>query len=252
MADAGDFPSDLIWLPPKTDKSADIPDDVVWHLPSSSASNIKAQVRQEWLNAGYSPAAVDGIMRRIGIESDWNPRALGDGDTSFGLYQHHDDRAVRLAQWSREHNLNPDDPIAQTRFAIAEMGGLDQRAAAARPALMKATDPTEAYTLFTNAFERPAVGAGGGRVSTYPTGPLFVGSSELPDIVSRPQGAPGAPSGDIVTAPSTTAAPAPQYRPISVGHGMHVPHGHVSVPHAPSLREAVQRAVASILARGRR
>ena len=99
---------------------------------------------------------MNGITRRIGDESNWNPRHVGDDGTSFGLYQHHGPRAAALAQWSQANGLNPADPVTQTKFAIREMAGGDPTAARSRPALMNANDPNRAYGIFTASFERPA------------------------------------------------------------------------------------------------
>ena len=128
-------------------------------LPASGGS-VKDRVRQEWLNAGYPPAAVDGILRRVQVESSFDPHSIGDGGTSFGLYQHHQDRAAKLYQYAQKTQQDPGDPVTQTRYAIAEMNGLNSIAAKAKPALMQSTDPKAAYGLFTSSFERPAGAVG--------------------------------------------------------------------------------------------
>lgn len=133
----------------------------VGKIPANAGGgeNVQQAVRQEWLNAGYSPAAVEGIMRRIKVESGFDPFAIGDGGTSLSLYQHHADRATKLAKFLQENGASTADPVKtarlSTQFAIAEMNGGDPIAARARPALMHATDPKDAYGIFTNSFERP-------------------------------------------------------------------------------------------------
>ncbi len=131
--------------------------------------SIQAAVAKEWIDAGYSPAAVEGIMRRVKAESSFDPRNIGDGGTSFGLYQHHADRAVRLNEWAQQHGLNPADPIAQTKFAIHEMAGGDPIAAKHRDELKGATDPGQAYGLFTRSFERPAGAPGSEETNLHST-----------------------------------------------------------------------------------
>ncbi len=106
-------------------------------------------------------------MRRVDVESGFNPRAIGDDGTSFGLYQHHGPRAVELANWAQNHGLNPADPVTQTKFAIAEMNGGDPIAAQSKPALMKATDSRQAYGAFTSGFERPAGAPGSEETNLY-------------------------------------------------------------------------------------
>ena len=138
--------------------------------PQSSGGTgggVRQAVRQQWLDAGYPPPAVDGIMRRVDVESGFNPRAIGDNGTSFGLYMHHGSRAVELANWAQNHGLNPADPVVQTKFAIAEMNGGDPIAAQSKPALMKATNSNQGYGAFTAGFQRPAGAPGSEETNLY-------------------------------------------------------------------------------------
>jgi Phage tail lysozyme len=121
----------------------------------AAGGNVKDTVAQQWASAGYPPAAVSGIMRRIGDESGWNPHAIGDDGTSFGLYQHHGPRAVKLNDWAQANGLNPADPTVQTRFAIYEMSGGDPQATRAAQQLKDPTNPADAYGTSTRGFERP-------------------------------------------------------------------------------------------------
>jgi len=136
--------------------------------PTAPASNadgpanpIKDAVREEWLAAGYPPAAVEGIMKRVGDESGWNIHSIGDGGTSFGLYQHHADRAQRLAQYLENIKVDVKDSVAlaraQTKFAISEMNGGDSIAAKHKGELQNPNiSAQDAYGVFTSSFARPA------------------------------------------------------------------------------------------------
>ncbi len=128
---------------------------------------VREASRQEWLAAGYPPAAVEGILRNQQQESGFNPYALGDYKngvpTSGGGMQHHNDRRERLFKYldgegAKGANLN--DPVTMARltakFSIGEMAGGDSMAAKARETLMHETDPTSAYSVFRRAFERSA------------------------------------------------------------------------------------------------
>jgi hypothetical protein len=131
--------------------------------PTATGGAIKEMVRGKWLAAGYPPAAVEGIMRRINDESGWDPFKPGDYvngvPTSFSLYQHHADRAQRLAQYMATNGVNTRDPMAvsaaATDFAISEMNGGDSIAAKSKGDLMRVTDPDTGYGIFTRSFERP-------------------------------------------------------------------------------------------------
>lgn len=52
----------------------------------------------EFLVSEFSipPAAAAGIMSNLWTESQWNPNALGDNGTSYGLCQWHNERCLRL------------------------------------------------------------------------------------------------------------------------------------------------------------
>jgi len=138
-------------------------------LPGLNRDAVRDAIKEEWTKAGYPSAAVDGIARNVEQESGFNPYNLGDykdgKPTSFGGYQHHADRAKKLAlhlEQERAQGANLSDPVemarAQTRFSIKEMAGADPIAAKAREHLMKETDPGSAYSTFRAAFERPANG----------------------------------------------------------------------------------------------
>ena len=129
--------------------------------PSGGKEAIAAAVAQEWAAAGYPPAAVQGIMRRINVESGFDPFAIGDNGTSLSLYQHHADRAQRLAKFLQANGVSDtSDPVRMarltTRFAIQEMNGGDPIAARHKAELLQAKDPNAAYGIFTSSFERPA------------------------------------------------------------------------------------------------
>ena len=86
--------------------------------PSAAGGNLREQVKQLWITeAGATPAAAEGIARRIDAESKFDPHAIGDSGTSYGIYQHHGSRAIGLAEWAEKRGMNPADPIVQTRFA---------------------------------------------------------------------------------------------------------------------------------------
>ena len=61
---------------------------------------------------GLNHAAVCGIIANIHVESRFNPRALGDWGTSYGICQWHNKRFARLISWSE-------------KFLPFRQGGLD-------------------------------------------------------------------------------------------------------------------------------
>jgi hypothetical protein len=120
---------------------------------------VKAAIAEEWTNAGFPPAAVQAAVQNGETESGLNPFAVGDGGTSFSIYQHHGERAQKLAQYFQANGASAKDPVQvarlASRFAISEFNGGDPIATAARDKLMNMKDPREAYNLFRSSFERP-------------------------------------------------------------------------------------------------
>ncbi|WP_339696032.1 phage tail tip lysozyme [Celeribacter baekdonensis] len=118
-------------------------------LPGSS--DVQSQIAAFFSGKGLAPHQVAGIMGNISAESAFNPAAVGDGGTSFGLFQHHAGRGQSL--------LN----------AVGGMGGLGDVQAQLEHVweelltsengvlkkLMASTNVQEATSAFVG-FERPA------------------------------------------------------------------------------------------------
>lgn len=59
-------------------------------------ADIQAQVWRFFAAKGLAPHQIAGIMGNVSAESGFNPMAVGDGGTSFGLFQHHAGRGRGL------------------------------------------------------------------------------------------------------------------------------------------------------------
>lgn len=103
------------------------------------------------IKAGYSPNAVSGIIANAHHESDGDPEAVGDGGTSFGLFQWHDDRAKNLVNFARRQDADPRSAEVQYGFLQHE---LDNNAEL-KLALNAAPSAERAAEIFTRRFERP-------------------------------------------------------------------------------------------------
>ena len=118
-------------------------------LPGSS--DVQSQIAAFFSGKGLKSHQIAGIMGNISAESAFNPAAVGDGGTSFGLFQHHAGRGQSL--------LN----------AVGGMGGLGDVQAQLEHVweelltsengvlkkLMASTNVQEATSAFVG-FERPA------------------------------------------------------------------------------------------------
>ena len=60
------------------------------------SADVQQQVWNYFAGAGLQPHQIAAIMGNVSAESSFNPLAKGDGETSFGLFQHHADRGQGL------------------------------------------------------------------------------------------------------------------------------------------------------------
>lgn len=58
----------------------------------TSNAGVQGQIWNFFAQKGLQPHQIAGIMGNIGAESSFNPNAVGDNGTAFGLFQNHADR----------------------------------------------------------------------------------------------------------------------------------------------------------------
>lgn len=118
-------------------------------LPGSS--DVQAQVWSFFAAKGLAPHQIAAIMGNASAESAFNPLAVGDGGTSFGLFQHHAGRGQGLlGAVGGTGGLG--DVQAQLQYVWQELMTTE---VAAMRRLMSSTDvrgATEAWV----SYERPA------------------------------------------------------------------------------------------------
>ncbi len=126
-------------------------------------ANANARTVYDFLrNAGMSVAGAFGIVANLVSESNVRPDALGDGGTSHGIAQWHNERWDNLKKWAKSHNLDPNTLATQERYIVAEMQSPATRANPASPAsptlwarIKATTDNTTATRLVLTKYERP-------------------------------------------------------------------------------------------------
>ncbi len=132
-------------------------------LPTAAARKAAmAQAATYFRKHGYTPAWTAGLLTNASAESGFNPAAVGDHGTSFGLFQWHGPRARMLVQYARQHGWRGTDPrtipeALQLGFANWELTQGDQKAAGRM--LRRTTSAPAASYAVTTGFERPAGGA---------------------------------------------------------------------------------------------
>ena len=105
-------------------------------------------------NPDITDAAVQGEVDNIFRESAGNSADdTGDGGTSAGLYQDHNERKAGMIKFAAEHGADWTDPATQVLYARWEKEHMF-------PSLLKyqqtAQDRTQANEQFKRVFERPA------------------------------------------------------------------------------------------------
>lgn len=107
------------------------------------------QIFSYLVSNGISDAMAIGILVNIQAESNFSTTAVGDGGTSGGLFQHHNERWTALKAYATSTGRAWTDWTAQVDFALAEAANMSGW----NPA---ATDPAAAASWWTTYFERPA------------------------------------------------------------------------------------------------
>ena len=103
-------------------------------------------------------AAAAGIMANMWSESRWNPNALGDGGTSYGLCQWHNTRWDRLKQFCSNNGYDWETIEGQLHFLKEELSaaGYASMLEQMRSYSDDATGAFKAAKDFCEIFERPA------------------------------------------------------------------------------------------------
>ena len=84
---------------------------------SSDAAGVYTYLR----SMGFSPAAACGILANIKQESGFDPHSIGDGGTSYGLCQWHNERWTRLRNWCQSNGLDETTVAGQCEYLVYEL-----------------------------------------------------------------------------------------------------------------------------------
>lgn len=118
-----------------------------------AASGKNSPVINQLMGFGWSREQAEGIFRRLTMESNLNPAAVGDSGLAYGIAQWHPDRQAAFAAWAG-HPIQGSSLSEQLKFLNYEMTkGSEKRAGSI---LRKMQNPQAAYDAFTRYYERPA------------------------------------------------------------------------------------------------
>jgi murein DD-endopeptidase MepM/ murein hydrolase activator NlpD len=103
---------------------------------------------------GLTRAQAAGIAGNLLHESGFNPSAVGDGGTSFGIAQWHQGRGDAMKQWTRANGFSPASFRGQLEYLWHELNTSER---GALNSLRATSTPYDAGMAFCRTFERPAV-----------------------------------------------------------------------------------------------
>lgn len=122
-----------------------------------SAPGVRGTAQQAidfFMSKGLTRAQAAGIAGNLFHESGFNPSAVGDGGTSFGIAQWHGGRGDAMKAWTRAHGYSSTSFRGQLEYLWTELNG-SERGALAR--LRQTSSAYDAGMTFQRYFERPAV-----------------------------------------------------------------------------------------------
>ena len=105
------------------------------------------------INKGLTKEQSIGIAANLQAESGFRTGIYGDGGTSMGLAQWHNERMENLKTWTAENDLDYMSTEGQLEFLWHELNTSEK---SALNAIKSATTPEDAAYAFTVKFERPA------------------------------------------------------------------------------------------------
>jgi putative chitinase len=113
-----------------------------------------AQTIAFFMSKGLTKAQAAGIAGNLLYESGFNPSAVGDGGTSFGIAQWHNGRGAAMKAFCTAHGYATNSFKGQLEYLWQELNGSESNALSK---LRATTNAYDAGMAFCRYFERPAV-----------------------------------------------------------------------------------------------
>lgn len=107
-----------------------------------------------FMSKGLTRAQAAGIAGNLLYESGFNPSAVGDHGTSFGIAQWHNGRGAAMKQWTAAHGYSTTSFNGQLEYLWNELNHSESNAL---NKLRATTNAYDAGMAFCRYFERPAV-----------------------------------------------------------------------------------------------
>jgi hypothetical protein len=107
---------------------------------------------KKYVSQGYSPVLIAGMLGNAFAESGFDPNAQGDNDTSYGLFQHHNERKAALLNYVKADKSDKSLQEKQIDFALKE---LKSNYKGTYNKMNSAKSAGEAAAIFQKEYERP-------------------------------------------------------------------------------------------------
>ncbi len=138
----------------------------------AALSNLPGNTHQEkiynyFASQGYNHAAICGILSNIKHESGYRTDALGDGGTSYGICQWHNERWQRLDNYCLSNNLDPKSLDGQLAYLSYEFSQYPNLVNTFKSVPNTADGAYQAAYAMTVQFERPANSDAAGQTRGY-------------------------------------------------------------------------------------
>ena len=118
-------------------------------VPTDERQTMK-QVHDYYADKGLSEQQIAGIMSNINAESGFDANSVGDGGTSYGLFQHHADRKAALFKYA---GTNKPSVAQQLDFSWQELNGPYQ---GTLNNIRSSSTAAQSAAAFTIGYEIPA------------------------------------------------------------------------------------------------
>jgi peptidoglycan hydrolase-like protein with peptidoglycan-binding domain len=119
---------------------------------SIGKTDISQYVVKFLISKGLTPEQASGVAGNLYAESGFNTKAIGDGGSSYGIAQWHNERKSSLMNWAKSKNLNVSSINTQLNYLWLE---LNNSHVSALSRLKRTSTPSEAATVFAKYYEKP-------------------------------------------------------------------------------------------------
>ncbi|UHH28292.1 phage tail tip lysozyme [Pseudomonas veronii] len=177
-----------------------------WKAKGGINEDSTKRSMQFFQDKGWTKEQAAGISANLGLESNFDPTAVGDSGRAYGIAQWHDSRQKEFAKWAGKpiKNSTLDEQLGFVHYELTKGGET-----AAGDALRATKTAAAAGDVVTKKYERPAdmIGDAAKRAAV-----ADILASSAVNISSSPPPNTAGPS-SMMAAPAATPMPTPQAAP---------------------------------------